>query len=53
MAKKTKKPIKVKTLTHDEASRKNIPTAALESLMGTNERSPVRLATISELEEFE
>ena len=40
MARKPKKPIEVETLTHDEASRKNIPTAELQSLMRDDDRDP-------------
>lgn len=34
----------VETLTHDEASRKNIPTAEYQSVMTKDEQSPVRVA---------
>ena len=34
----------VVTLTHDEASRKNIPTAELESVMAKEAQSPIRVA---------
>jgi adenine-specific DNA-methyltransferase len=46
MAKKiTDKPKKiVETLLHDEASRKNIPTAEYQSVMRTEELSPIRVA---------
>src|SRR6202051_646753 len=47
MATKTPKPEKKKTvatLTHEEASRKNIPTAELQSVMHKQEQSPVRVA---------
>jgi adenine-specific DNA-methyltransferase len=47
MADKTPKPeIKktVETLTHEEASRKNIPTAEFQSVMRKEEQSPVRVA---------
>jgi len=47
MAKKTLKPEKkktVETLTHEEASRKNIPTAEFQSVMHKEEQSPVRVA---------
>jgi adenine-specific DNA-methyltransferase len=46
MAKKTTdKPGKsIETLTHDEASRKNIPTAEYQSVMRTDEQAPVRVA---------
>src|SRR6266853_948743 len=46
MAKKPPKPeIKktVETLTHEEASRKNIPTAEFQSVMHKQEQSPVRV----------
>src|ERR1700723_3550240 len=35
---------KVVTLVHEEASRKNIPTAEFQSVMRTDEQSPVRVA---------
>jgi adenine-specific DNA-methyltransferase len=47
MAKKPTKPeIKktVETLTHEEASRKNIPTAEFQSVMHKEQQSPVRVA---------
>jgi adenine-specific DNA-methyltransferase len=34
----------VVALTHDEASRKNIPTAEYQSVMRTDEQSPIRVA---------
>jgi adenine-specific DNA-methyltransferase len=34
----------IETLTHDEASRKNIPTAEYQSVMRTDEQSPIRVA---------
>jgi adenine-specific DNA-methyltransferase len=34
----------IETLTHDEASRKNIPTAEYQSVMRTDEQSPIRIA---------
>lgn len=34
----------VETLTHDEATRKNIPTAEYQSVMRVEEQSPVRVA---------
>jgi len=43
MAKKTKK-LAVETLTHDEATRKNIPTAEYQSVLQKNEQDPVRVA---------
>jgi len=41
-----KQPIKiaVETLTHDEATRKNIPTAEHQSILHDAEKSPVRIA---------
>src|SRR6202521_4762767 len=47
MAKKTLKSEKkktVETLTHEEASRKNIPTAEFQSVMHKEEQRPVRVA---------
>lgn len=47
MATKTPKPEKKKTveaLTHEEASRKNIPTAEFQSVMHKEQQSPVRVA---------
>ena len=43
MAKKTKE-LTVATLTHDEATRKNIPTAEYESVMQKDEQSAIRIA---------
>lgn len=40
--KKTKKV--VVTITHDEASRKNIPTAEYQSVMRKDEQNPIRVA---------
>lgn len=34
----------VETITHDEASRKNIPTAEYQSVMARDEQSPIRVA---------
>src|SRR5688572_20696122 len=46
MAKKTNTAStkKVVTLTHDEATRKNIPTAELQSVMKQEQQSPLRVA---------
>jgi adenine-specific DNA-methyltransferase len=47
MATKSPKPEKkktVETLTHEEASRKNIPTAEFQSVMHKKEQRPVRVA---------
>mgnify|MGYP003634008869 CR=1 FL=1 len=46
MARKTKKKTKktVETLTHEEAKRKNIPTAEFQSVMRQDELTPIRLA---------
>jgi adenine-specific DNA-methyltransferase len=42
---KPQKPQKtVETLTHDGASRKNIPTAEYQSVMRTDEQTPIRVA---------
>jgi adenine-specific DNA-methyltransferase len=35
-----KKPIEVETLTHDQAKRRNIPTAELQSLVATEDAAP-------------
>jgi adenine-specific DNA-methyltransferase len=43
MAKK-QTPLTVETLTHDEATRKNIPTAEYESVMQKDEQSAIRIA---------
>jgi adenine-specific DNA-methyltransferase len=43
MAKK-KEPKKVEAFTHDEASRKNIPTAEFESVMRKEDKSPIQVA---------
>jgi adenine-specific DNA-methyltransferase len=43
MAKK-KQPKSIESLTHEEASRKNIPTAEFQSVMRKEEQSPIRLA---------
>ncbi|WP_054032024.1 site-specific DNA-methyltransferase [Desulfatitalea tepidiphila] len=42
--KKTNSKLTVETLTHDEATRKNIPTAEYQSVMRTEELSPLRVA---------
>ena len=39
-----KKPIDVATLRHDAARRKNIPTAEFESVMRTEDKTPLRVA---------
>jgi len=46
MAKRTRKKAKktVTTLTHDDASRKNIPTAELESVVPEDAQNPIRIA---------
>ncbi len=44
MARKPKAPKTVEALTHDEATRKNIPTAEYQSVMQKDEQSPVRVA---------
>ena len=44
MAKDKKNKKTVETLTHDDASRKNIPTAEFQSVMRKEEQSPVRIA---------
>lgn len=44
MANKTKTSKSVETLTHDEATRKNIPSAEHQSLMHEADKSPIRVA---------
>ncbi len=39
-----RKPIEVDVLTHDKATRKNIPTAEFESVMREEDKSPLRIA---------
>src|SRR5438309_6170991 len=41
---KSEKKKSVETLTHEEASRKNIPTAEYQSVMHKEEQSPLRVA---------
>lgn len=43
MAKQSAPVLTVETLVHDEATRKNIPTAEYPSVMQKDERSPVRV----------
>jgi adenine-specific DNA-methyltransferase len=40
----TKKPLSVEALKHDDATRKNIPTAEFESVMREADKTPVRVA---------
>src|SRR5580658_5389451 len=44
MAIKKSAPKTVETLTHDEASRKNIPTAEYQSVMRSDEQTPISVA---------
>ncbi|PHQ62807.1 MAG: DNA methylase, partial [Sphingobium sp.] len=39
-----KKPLTVDTLTHDEASRRNAPTAELEAFVPPDVKAPIRAA---------
>ncbi|NEO87331.1 MAG: site-specific DNA-methyltransferase [Spirulina sp. SIO3F2] len=41
---KKQQPKQVKALKHDDATRKNIPTAEHQSVMATEEQSPIRVA---------
>src|ERR1700688_1249719 len=41
---KQKEKKKIETLTHEKASRKNIPTAEFQSVMRKEEQSPIRIA---------
>ena len=44
MARRRKAKKEVEALTHDEESRRNIPTAELESVMADGDRDPIRVA---------
>jgi len=44
MAKKSNNPKTVEALNHDEATRKNIPTAEYQSVLQKAEQNPVRVA---------
>lgn len=44
MAKKPESRLSVETLKHDEATRKNIPTAEYQSVMAKDEQNPIRVA---------
>ena len=44
VARKPKKPIEVKTLVHDEAARRNIPTAEYHPVLPDEEKAPIRVA---------
>jgi adenine-specific DNA-methyltransferase len=44
MARTPKKPLRVETLTHDEATRKNAPTAELETFVDAETRRPIEVA---------
>jgi len=44
MTKKPASKLTVETITHDEATRKNIPTAEYQSVMRKDEEAPIRLA---------
>lgn len=44
MARTPRKTPKVETLTHGEASRKNIPTAEYQPVMEQDDHSPIRIA---------
>ncbi|MEX2649868.1 MAG: site-specific DNA-methyltransferase, partial [Alphaproteobacteria bacterium] len=39
-----KKPVRIESLTHRQAKRRNIPTAEFESLMRDEDKSPVQIA---------
>ena len=44
MARSPKKPFRVETLTHDEATRKNAPTAELETFVDAETKRPIEVA---------
>ncbi|MDD4101712.1 MAG: hypothetical protein PHU80_03660 [Kiritimatiellae bacterium] len=46
MAKKPTPPKIITTLTHEDATRKNIPTAEYQSVLKAGEQTPVRLAYV-------
>ena len=45
VARKPKKPRQVRTLTHEEASRKNIPTAEYQAVMVKDDQNPIERET--------
>lgn len=45
--KKPKTPLVVETLKHDDATRKNIPTAECQSVMAKDEQQPVRVESFN------
>lgn len=44
MAKKTKTPLQIETLVHDEATRRNIPTAEYQSVVDGETKTPIQVA---------
>jgi adenine-specific DNA-methyltransferase len=42
--KKPKAPLQVETLKHDDATRKNIPTAEYQSILTDVDKAPIRVA---------
>ncbi|MGZ4974078.1 MAG: site-specific DNA-methyltransferase, partial [Limisphaerales bacterium] len=44
VSKKAESKLSVETLKHDEATRKNIPTAEYQSVMAKDEQNPIRIA---------
>ena len=44
MARKSKKPKSVETFVHDEATRRNIPTAEYHPVMAEEDKAPIRVA---------
>ena len=44
MARKPKQKKQIETLTHEESSRKNIPTAEYQSMLQKDDKSPIRVA---------
>ena len=44
MPRKPRKPKEVTALTHDDASRKNIPTAEYQTELTADDRSPIQVA---------
>jgi len=43
-SRKPKAPLQVETLKHDDATRKNIPTAEYQSILTDDDKAPIRVA---------
>jgi adenine-specific DNA-methyltransferase len=51
--KKPKTPLSVEALKHDEAARKNIPTAEYQAVLAKSEQAPVRVALLDAAYDFQ